>query len=151
MKMNPQYVIIGSVIFLVIIFMTYCSCKSFKPYNPETIFMGHAPFEGFAQIHHSEDYVNNATGKGDSYTPFLINASTDSCKKVYGFDGLYCGPNQSDANIDVFSEAKGSTECLGKSSGLSNSKGGLCLDQHQKNMLLTRGGNQTVMGAQIGN
>lgn len=151
MKMNPQYVIIGSVIFVVILFLIYSSSKTFTPYDPETIFSGQAPFEGFSQIHHSQDYVSNKTGKGDMYTPFLINPSTDSCKKVDGFDGLFCGPDQKDDHIDIFSEAKGSPDCVGKSSGLSNSKGGLCLDKNQQNMLLTRGGNQTGMGAQIGN
>jgi len=151
MKMNPQYVIIGSVIFVVILFLLYSSSKTFTPYDPETIFSGTSPVEGFAQIHHSQDYVSNKTGKGDSYTPFLITPSTDSCKKVYGFDGLFCGPEHSDGRIDIFSETKGSTECVGKSAGLTNSKGGLCLDQNQRNMLLTRGGNQTSMQCQIGN
>jgi hypothetical protein len=151
MKMNPQYVIIGSVIFVVILFLLYSSSKTFTPYDPETIFTGQAPFEGFAQIHQSEDYVNTKTGKSDSYTPFLITPSTDSCKKVYGFDGLFCGPEQSYGRIDIFSETKGSTECVGNSGGLTNSRGGLCLDQNQKNMLLTRGGNQSGIQSQIGN
>jgi hypothetical protein len=149
--MNPQNVIIGSVIFAFILFLLYSSSKTFTPYDPETIFSGQAPFEGFAQIHHSQDYVNNSTGKGDSYTPFLINQSSAECKKVYGFDGLFCNPDHSDAHIDIFSEAKGSNECIGKSAGLTNSKGALCLSQTQLNMLATRGGNQTGMQSQIGN
>jgi hypothetical protein len=151
MKFDPQYVIVATIILLVIIFMIYSATKSFTPYDPETIFIGHSPFEGFSQKNHSQDYVSTKTGKGDMYTSFLMKPSTESCKKVYGFDGLFCSPTVPDAHLDVFSEASGSIDCVGKSSGLTNSRGGLCLDKKQTEMLLTRGGNQTGMQSQIGN
>ena len=68
-----------------------------------------------------------------------------------GFRGL--GTSDYNNNmfiLDQFSSAVGSAECAGKSSGLSNSKGPLCLSDDQKRLLQTRGGNATGMDSQIG-
>ena len=149
--MNTQYVIVASVILIVIMFTTLSATKTFSPYDGTTIFTHNYPYEGFAQMHHALDYGTNPDGKStDSYTPFLINSSANECKKVYGFDGLYCSPNKPDVKLDLFSGIEGSPSCVGKSSGLTNSKGGLCLDAKHIAMLKTRGGNQTVMEAEIG-
>ena len=152
MKIDPQYTIIASVILIVIFFMMYAGTKTFTPYDAATIFSHQYPYEGFESIHHSMDYINTKTNQGDKYTSFLMNGGSDlDCKKVYGFDGLFCNPKSAEQKIDIYSDIKGSASCIGKSSGLTNSKGGLCLDKIQTDMLLTRGGNQTVMESQIGN
>lgn len=52
--------------------------------------------------------------------------------------------------IDVFSTSVGSPTCVGKSSGLSNSTGSLCLTDNMMQMLQTRGGNSTGHDSQIG-
>lgn len=52
--------------------------------------------------------------------------------------------------IDVFSTSVGSPTCVGKSSGLSNSTGALCLSDNMTQMLQTRGGNSTGPDSQIG-
>lgn len=52
--------------------------------------------------------------------------------------------------IDVFSTSVGSPTCVGKSSGLSNSTGSLCLTDNMMQMLQTRGGNSTGPDSQIG-
>jgi len=68
-----------------------------------------------------------------------------------GFRGL--GTSDYNNNmfiLDQFSSAVGSAECAGKSSGLSNSKGPLCLSDDQKRLLQTRGGNASGMDSQIG-
>jgi hypothetical protein len=68
-----------------------------------------------------------------------------------GFRGLGTSDYNNNAFIlDQFSSAIGSAECAGKSSGLSNSKGPLCLSDDQKRLLQTRGGNATGMDSQIG-
>ena len=58
--------------------------------------------------------------------------------------GLF-GPQSLQPKIDVYSDATGSLDqqCADKSNGMSNSKGYLCLDQSQLQLLKTRGGNQT--------
>jgi len=152
--MNPQYTIIASVILIFIFFITYFSVKPFTPYDETTIFSKNYEYEGFDAIHHATPYTLNSTNNDDNMKSFLINADSDvnSCKKVYGLDGLFCSPNATNSqHVDVYSEAKGDPSCFGKSSGLSNSKGSLCLDQNQVNLLLTRGGNQTGPQSQIGN
>jgi hypothetical protein len=154
MKMNPQYTIIAGVILIFIFFITYVSVKPFTPYDEKTVFSHMYPYEGFEQFHHKTEYTLNSTGKDDSMKSFLINGDNDAnnCKKVYGLDGLFCSPNATnDQHIDIYSEAKGDPSCYGKSSGLSNSKGSLCLDKNQLNLLVTRGGNQTGAQSQIGN
>ena len=154
MKFNTQYVIVASVILIFIFFITFFSVKPFTPYDEKTVFSHMYPYEGFEQIHHATPYSLNSTGKDDSMKSFLINGDKDAnnCKKVYGLDGLFCSPNSTkDQKVDIYSEAKGDPSCYGKSSGLSNSKGSLCLDKNQLNLLLTRGGNQTGAQAQIGN
>jgi hypothetical protein len=155
--MNPQYKIIAAVILIFIFFITFVSVKQFTPYDEYTIFSKNYPYEGFEQMHHATPYTLNSTQKDDSMKSYLINDAnnsndTNNCKKVYGLDGLFCSPNSTkDQKVDIFSEAKGDLSCYGKSSGLSNSKGSLCLDQNQLNLLITRGGNQTGQQAQIGN
>jgi hypothetical protein len=152
--MNPQYKIIAVVILIFIFFITFVSVKPFTPYDEQTVFSHMYPYEGFEQIQHNTPYTLNSTGKDDSMKSFLINGDNDvnNCKKVYGLDGLFCSPNSTkDQKVDIYSEAKGDPSCYGKSSGLSNSKGSLCLDQNQLNLLITRGGNQTGQQAQIGN
>jgi hypothetical protein len=59
-------------------------------------------------------------------------------------------PYGSDSPIDVFSGTKGNISCDGNSSGLTNSMGGLCLNDNLKKLLSTRGGNATGSDSQIG-
>lgn len=151
MKMNTQYVIISSVILLFIFFITIFSSKSFTPYDEKTVFSHMYPYEGFEQFHRKTEYTLNSTGKDDSLKSFLINSDTTDCKKVYGLDGLFCSPNAKSEKIDIFSDIKSDPTCFGNSSGLSNSKGALCLDSTQLNLLRTRGGNQSGLPSQIGN
>jgi hypothetical protein len=151
MKMNPQYVIISSVILLFIFFITIFSSKSFTPYDEKNIFSHMYPYEGFEPIHHATEYTLNSTGKDDTLKSFLINSDNAECKKVYGLDGLFCSPNAKSEVVSIFSDVKGDPSCKKNSSGLSNSRGALCLDETHINLLRTRGGNQTGLPVQIGN
>lgn len=151
MKMNPQYVIISCAILLFIFFITIFSSKSFTPYDEKTVFSYMYPYEGFEQFHRKTEYSLNSTGKDDTMKSFLIGGDSTDCKKVYGLDGLFCSPNAKADKIDIFSDVKSDPTCSGNSSGLSNSKGALCLDATQLNLLKTRGGNQSGLPSQIGN
>lgn len=71
-------------------------------------------------------------------------------KKVEGFQGLQPSPYENEKTIDPFGQTPGSLECDARSSGLHNSKGGLCLTKEQLNLLKTRGGNSTGGDFQIG-
>jgi hypothetical protein len=59
--------------------------------------------------------------------------------KVEGFSGIFGSSIDSSEMIDIFRDSKSSTNCYG--SGLVNSGGGLCLDEKQRILLTTRGGN----------
>lgn len=144
-------VVIAFVAFIIIILSTVCGCSRYVPYSADTIFSKEYPYEGFTSTHHATEYSTaNGNAAVDSYKSFLIGADADSCKKIYGFDGLYCKPFVADSKIDLFSDTKGSTSCVGSSSGLTNSQGGLCLSDAQKQLLVTRGGNQSGAQSQIG-
>jgi hypothetical protein len=115
-----------------------------------TLFPKMYPYEGFGgRAYSSLDYSSNPQQQAmDSYSSLLINDSASECRKVFGFDGLFCKPYLADGKIDIYSGAEGSFSCSG--SGLTNSKGSLCLDKNQTNMLQTRGGNATGLPDQYG-
>jgi len=150
MKFNTS-IAIAVIVFVIIIFSTTCGCTRFVPYNSAGAFTKEFPYEGFTTTHHPTEYsTRNVNASLDTYNSFLISPDTDACKKIYGFDGLYCKPYEADKKIDQFADSTGSLSCDAQSSGLSNSKGPLCLTEHQKQLLITRGGNQTSSQAQIG-
>jgi hypothetical protein len=150
MKLSTSTIVVLVAVFIIVL-STVCGCASFVPYSENTIFSKEYPYEGFTATHHAEQYGNSNTNKVvDSYQSFLTTGDNTDCKKIYGFDGLYCKPYVADNKIDAFGDTEGSLNCIAKSSGLSNSRGGLCLSETQKQLLMTRGGNQTGTPMQIG-
>jgi hypothetical protein len=81
----------------------------------------------------------------DSY---IIGKDKEECRKIYGFDGVFCTPDSAAQTNDVFGKVEGKKDCVGV--GLTNSKGNLCLDEEQKDLLITRGGNMSSGPAEIG-
>jgi hypothetical protein len=148
MKFNMLNLIVAVVIFTVIVGTLMCSCTVVKPYSESTIFSKQFNYEGFGDM----EYVNGAGElAGDNKSNVhLISGQNAECSKVYGFDGLFCKPYAADKTVDVFSQVDGSADCIGNSSSLHNSKGGLCLDKNLTALLQTRGGNQTGAAYQIG-
>ena len=158
MKFNTT-ILLAIVVFVIIILSTCAGCSKFVPYNSPGAFSKEYAYEGFNTVHNPLDTARNPTeystktahGALDTYNSFLISGDADACKKIYGFDGLYCKPYEADKKIDPFSDTKGSAACIGNSSGLTNSQGGLCLNDQQKQLLLTRGGNAAAPDSKIGN
>ena len=146
MKANLLNIILAVVIFTIVASTLLISTTMVQPYSEDTIFARQFPYEGFSNYSNTNDKPNTDGGIND----YLMQGSGAECTKVYGFDGLFCKPYVADSSIDKFSEIKGDASCLGKSSGLSNSMGGLCLDANMQNMLKTRGGNQTGAPMEIG-
>jgi len=146
MKFQTPYWFLSIVIILVIV-ISLISGGGVMPYSPNTLFPREFPYEGFHSLEYSTVGSNSALDTKGSY---LIGGDTADCKKVYGFNGLFCKPYAADIKIDPFADTPGNTSCFGASSGLSNSKGGLCFSDAQKRLLLTRGGNQTGSHAEIG-
>lgn len=83
-----------------------------------------------------------------AWDAILKSAKTSDAKE--GFTGLEGSDYTTEAySLDKYSSAAGDPTCLGKSSGLSNSMGPLCLSDEQKRLLQTRGGNATSGEAKI--
>ena len=148
MKSNPPYLLIAVIFIVVILFSAFVSSNPMVPtrgpFHP-TI----KPYEGFHTRRKQLEYSTNAGQDAiDSHTSHLIHQTPNDCRKIGGFDGLICSPEVPDNKIDIFSHAQGSLECTG--SGLTNSKGSLCLDQTMTELLMTRGGNSTGRDSQIG-
>jgi hypothetical protein len=126
------------------------SCNSASPYYADTIFQKHSNFENFANNTNDLDYSSKEDNAAmDTYKPFLISTPAAECKTMYGFTGLFCGPTTAGNPIDKFGNTEGKLDCK-DNSGLSNSKGGLCLSDEQKRLLSTRGGNITNRNSEIG-
>ena len=103
------------------------------PYSKDNLFAVEFPYEGFSSIP-SDDM--------EEEEPFsAIDGKTESadCKKVSGFNELYCSPNYNPPNNDKFSGTPGGAS--DNSYGLTNSMGKLQLTKEQIELLSTRGGN----------
>lgn len=128
---------------LFILFVTTFSCVPPVPYASASFFptLGGSTFhEGFSEY---TTYPEHAVK--DS-----IKDSEGECGKYQGFDGLFCTPASAHASnpTDIFSQAAGRSDC--KSYGYMNSRGFLCMDDKQVQLLTTRGGNASGGDMQIG-
>ena len=124
-------------LFLVIIFILvicsslFVSCNAVSPIYMDTVFKKHSEFENF----------ENSTI--NEYSKHMIVPEEAGCKKVHGMNGLFCSPLSTAVdNLDKFANAEGKLNCT-DNSGLSNSRGGLCLTDDHRRLLSTRGGNST--------
>lgn len=135
---------------IVIVSSLFVSCNSASPFYMDNVFQKFSKFEPFANNSNMTDYASrDGNLPMDTYKPFLIDKPPAECNKIYGFNGLFCKPNEMGDNLDKFAEAEGSLDCK-ENSGLSNSKGGLCLTPEMKQLLSTRGGNITGGNSEIG-
>ena len=151
MKLNFFNILVIVLFILVIVSATMLSCSNFQPHHADNVFQKHSKFEGFANNGEKLDYSSKEEHKMmDTNKQFLINQPEAECKKVFGFDGLFCTPKDEAQKLDKIGSSHGSAACVGKSSGLSNSMGGLCLDANQIKLLSTRGGNMTAGSDDIG-
>ena len=147
MKLNLLNIVLIVVFLFIILSVLLTSNTVVIPYTESTIFKKEFPYEGFSNY-------GNLDGSFNSDSVFTENSlsapSGANCAKVYGMDGLFCAPGIADKPLDKFSALKSSKDCVGNSSGLSNSTGALCLDSDTAAMLKTRGGNMTSGDSQIG-
>lgn len=153
MKKNISNVIFTVVIFTIIAGVLLVSSTKSNSYIPYSRSVYH-PYEGFSDFN-SSNKLSYSNIKNEQDTDSYINDKSIQkqnvkCQRAYGFNGLFCAPGIADNSIDLFSNVKSSISCIGNSSGLSTSMGGLCLDNNLTSMLRTRGGNQTTGNMQIG-
>jgi len=170
MKITTQLVILAVVLVIVIMLSLSYFAVEVMPYSPSTIFSKQFVYEGMENDSDNKKTESSETDKPKPKTDDeklaeelakLMEESKKSeskkdeskkeePKKVEGFQGLQPSPYENEKTIDPFGQTPGSLECDARSSGLHNSKGGLCLTKEQLNLLKTRGGNSTGGDFQIG-
>ena len=129
--MNWYYIFLAILIYFIIV---GCLCSSITviPYSIEPTYRKVS--ENYEDM---EAKTNFATSLGKEPKQIL-------CKKVHGFKDLQCCPNSGFKTVDKFAFTEGKKNCDGI--GLFNSKGNICLNDYQKKLLTTRGGNMCEEG-----
>ena len=143
--------ILVAIVFLVVMFLSlWFSVTPYVPYSPDTLFSQQYPYEGFSQLAYTT--TSNNSPLDDTYLLRSITPQPVDCKKVGGFSecGVFCNPSSPEQQVDIYSCTDSNKECIGNSSGLSNSKGALCLNANHIKLLQTRGGNASCGDNQIG-
>jgi hypothetical protein len=116
---NTTILFFGIVLFAILLISLFSSTVV-VPYSKDTLFSNQYPYEGF---------TDKKKGVVDP-------------KKVEGFEGLQSSPLGDEKPLDLYSKLSSSNTC--EPGPYSNSTGFLCLDQKTKDLLMTRGGNQTI-------
>jgi hypothetical protein len=148
MHINTKIVIIV-VLGLLTLSALMMNAQIYVPANEADVFTKNFPYNESFEGKSTEygTYGNNTTN--DSLNQLNITPTANQCYKVGGVSGLVCSPDSNTSNPkDIYSQAKGSVEC--HSYGLMNSKGYLCLNEEQKMLYTTRGGNAVGGGGDIG-
>jgi len=141
-------IVILGVLTLVALMM---NAQIYVPSNESNAFTKNFPYnESFKVMDKPIEYgTYGSNSSNDSLNQFSITPTNNGCYKVGGVSGLVCSPDSTTSNpTDIYSEAKGSVEC--SSYGLMNSKGYLCLNDTQKMLYTSRGGNAAGGGGDIG-
>lgn len=143
-----------SILFIAIILLAlwFSSTPAYVPYT-STIFSEPSKYEGFRTSTLPLEYTNakDHSAMDGSVMNFAINEKKTNCKSVSGYNGygVFCDPTYaSSETIDIYSQAKGSTDTEGY--GYFNSRGPLQLNDNMKKQLTTRGMNASGTPSMIG-
>jgi hypothetical protein len=143
-KISTGLLIAIIVLGIVITMSTCLSSQKVVAYNSFPNYTMLKDTEGFRPVHYAT-YPNDGTIDIKDRNLIESTSSLPTAQRVKNVQGLF-GPQDLTSKLDTFSEAKGSLDeqCALTSNGMSNSKGYLCLDANQLELLKTRGGNQTA-------
>jgi len=136
--MNVEFIIVGVIFILILFVSNYGSCGQVMPYSHISSELYPYPYEGFA----SREFQ----GTQNEITPSAIDPSN---QKKLSFDAprseFLQGADYSKKSeiIDTISQLPSSPECIGNSGNLSNSTGGICLDNSTLKLIKTRGNNHS--------
>lgn len=146
-----QLIIISILMILVIVVTLFLNTNNYVPANEVSTFTQLHPYskEGFNTVKSNDiDYMSYMNNTAIDSTEWDITPKNNNCYKIQGH-GLVCNINNEDSSKkEVFSKSNGSPSC--QSYGLSNSRGNLCLDDKQRSLYTTRGGNATGGNGDIG-
>lgn len=118
---NTTILFFGIALFIILVISLFSSTVV-VPYSKDTLFSIQYPYEGFTDDKKKE--------------------MSAAVKKVEGFEGLQSSPLGDEKPLDLYSKLSSGTTC--EPGPYSNSTGYLCLDKKAKDLLMTRGGNQTM-------
>jgi hypothetical protein len=104
------------------------------PYSKDNLFAVEFPYEGFDSMQSGD-----MEEEEEPFSEMNEKRESADCKKVSGFNELYCSPNYNPPNNDKFSGTPGGGS--DNSFGLTNSMGKLQLSKEQIQLLSSRGGN----------
>jgi hypothetical protein len=141
MKFNTNLVIAAVVFVFVVLFSVGFSCTKVSPYYKDNLFPKYFKYEAFEPMKdEKKSFASWVSGNAEVKPAEPV--------KVEGFQGLQSAPFEVQGVIDVFSQAQGSPSCTPVP--YSNSMGFLCLDEKQKALLTTRGGNASGKPMELG-
>ena len=128
--MNGEFIFVGIMFMLIMFVSTYGSSLQYIPYSFTNSELYMYPYEGFS---------------GDQdITPLYLDPQkqTDTSYDIPRTELLSgCSLSQPNTIISRISDLPGSASCIGNSSGLTNSLGGICLDPDTIQQIKTRGNN----------
>lgn len=141
-KLSTTLLVVMIGLAIVVILSTCLSCRSVIPYTADPNYT-RLDKEGFSSLNYGT-YPNGGAIDIKDRNLIKSTAGDPNAQRVKNMTGLF-GPQELNQKLDTFLDAKGdlTEQCMLNSNGMSNSRGYLCLDQNQINMLTTRGGNQT--------
>jgi len=131
MKFKTNYLILAIFLLIVVTLALMNSCKMRS-------FTHMRGYEGLQNIE------NNASAL------VTKNSNLNQLPNIQNNRDLQSADYGKEPTYDMFSGTPGSSNCNGKSAGLSNSKGGLCLNDSQMKLLQSRGGNAEGGDFQMG-
>lgn len=130
---QPEFIFVVVVFILVLFVSTYGSSINVVPYEHQTSKLPQFPFEGFLG---NADITPEAIDPKIESNP-ILDAPRSELLKGYPL-------NETNQTYDPISSLTSNHDCIGKSSNLSNSMGGICFDSETLALINDRGGNQTT-------
>ena len=123
---QPEFIFVVVVFLLILFVSSYGSSFKVQPYVSTNSKLPQYPYEGFSDKKNPEPIDTE------------LDAPRSELLKGYSL-------NEPERPYDPISSVlTSSPECIGNSSNLSNSTGGICLDSKTLELIHNRGGNQTT-------
>jgi hypothetical protein len=146
LKLPIEYYVVF-ILFLIVIGMSiYGNGAGYRAFAPRSKHLNLYNYENFQNQFQLP--VHGAANV--SKTEASVMQDTKGPLGIFEAQGLKAAPLDAPSLNDPVSKLKGSPECVGQSSGYSNSLGGLCLSDEVKKQFSSRGGNSSSGEMQIG-
>lgn len=140
--MNSFSILTIAFLSFIIVILLFSNTNNIIPANEgDPLMSSNAYNEGFTAPTDYTTYPANIAMDSENKFEISPSAPANGCHRIFGTNGLACSPVTADNvnPIDTYSQSGGSLSC--QSYGMSNSRGFLCLDENQRKLYTTRGGN----------